>query len=90
MRVGGLDLLKVSINFVIPGGKVPWGTQAFLAPIAERVGREVEIAVASGWCIDDPHTAERVVADKQLDLVMIGRAQLANPHYPYQIALALG
>ncbi|WP_347558217.1 NADH:flavin oxidoreductase/NADH oxidase [Robbsia sp. KACC 23696] len=90
MRTGGLDLLNVSINFVIPGGKVPWGTQAFLAPVAQRVRDEAGIPVASGWCIDDPHTAERVVADKQMDLVMIARAHLADPHYPYQIALALG
>ncbi|SFY03096.1 NADH:flavin oxidoreductase/NADH oxidase [Azotobacter vinelandii] len=90
MRQGGLDLLNVSINFVIPGGKVPWGTQAFLAPIAERVSREARLPVAAAWCIDDPHTAERVVAGKQLDLVMIGRAHLADPHYPYEIALALG
>ncbi|KLD79540.1 NADH:flavin oxidoreductase/NADH oxidase [Xanthomonas hyacinthi] len=90
MRQGGLDLLNVSINFVIPGGRVPWGTQAFLAPVAERVSREAGLPVASGWCIDDPHTAERVVADRQVDLVMTGRAHLAVPHYPYQIALALG
>jgi 2,4-dienoyl-CoA reductase-like NADH-dependent reductase (Old Yellow Enzyme family) len=90
MRAGGLDLLNVSINFVIPGGQVPWGTQAFLAPFAERVSREASLPVASSWCIDDPHTAERVVADKKMDLVMVGRAHLADPHYPYQIALALG
>lgn len=46
--------------------------------------------MASGWCLDDPHLAERVIADQQMDLVMIGRAHLANPHYPYQMALALG
>lgn len=90
MRAGGLDLLNVSINFVVPGGKVPWGTQAFLAPVAERVSREGGLPVASGWCIDDPHTAERVIADKQMDLVMIGRAHLADSHYPYRMAQALG
>jgi 2,4-dienoyl-CoA reductase-like NADH-dependent reductase (Old Yellow Enzyme family) len=90
MRENGLDMLNVSIGFVIPGGQVPWGTQAFLAPVAERVSREAGLPVASGWCIDEPHTAERVVADRQMDLVMIARAHLANPHYPYQIALALG
>ncbi|MHC1479850.1 NADH:flavin oxidoreductase/NADH oxidase [Frateuria aurantia] len=90
MRQGGLDLLNVSINFVIPGGKIPWGTQAFLAPVAERVQREAGIPVASGWCIDDPHTAEDVLTAGQMDIVMIGRAHLADPNYPYQMALALG
>ena len=78
MRASGLDLLNVSMGFSTLAAQMPWGTQAFLAPLA------------SSWCIDDPHTAERVVADGQMDLVMIGRAHLADPHYPYQLALALG
>ncbi len=90
LRDRGLDLLNVSMNFVIPEVKVPWGTPAFLAPVAQRVRRETGLPVASGWCIDGPDTAEKVIATGQMDLVMIGRAHLANPHYPYQLAQALG
>lgn len=90
MRELGLDLLNVSIGFSALGGRAPWGTQAFLAPLAERFANETGLPVATGWCIDDPQTAERVVADCQVDLVMIGRAHLSNPHYPYQMAIALG
>ncbi|HBO6052672.1 NADH:flavin oxidoreductase/NADH oxidase [Pseudomonas aeruginosa] len=89
MREGGLDLLNVSVNFVIPNVQIPWGTPAFLAPISARVSREAGLPVASSWGIDDPQVAERVVADRQMDLVMIGRAMLANPHYPYALAQAL-
>jgi 2,4-dienoyl-CoA reductase-like NADH-dependent reductase (Old Yellow Enzyme family) len=89
MRAGGLDLLNVSVNFVIPDVKIPWGTPAFLAPIAQRVAREAGIPVASSWGIDDVQQAERVVAEQQMDLVMIGRAMLANPHYPYAMAQTL-
>jgi 2,4-dienoyl-CoA reductase-like NADH-dependent reductase (Old Yellow Enzyme family) len=90
MRAGGLDLMNVSAGFVIPGGKFPWGTPAFLAPFAQRVRREAGLPVASAWGIDAPEIAERVIAQEQMDLVMIGRAHLADPHYPYQLALALG
>ncbi|MEG2046905.1 MAG: NADH:flavin oxidoreductase/NADH oxidase [Comamonas sp.] len=90
MRERGLDLLNVSVNFVIPDVKIPWGTPAFLAPIAQRVSREAGIPVASSWGMDDPQTAERIVADGQVELVMIGRAHLANPHYTYQLAQTLG
>jgi 2,4-dienoyl-CoA reductase-like NADH-dependent reductase (Old Yellow Enzyme family) len=38
------------------------------------VRREAGLPVASSWGIDDPHVAERVVADGQMDLVMVGRA----------------
>ncbi len=89
-RERGLDLLNVSVNFVIPGTQIPWVTPAFLAPIAQRVSREAGVPVASSWCIDDPRTAERVVAEGQMSLVMIGRAHLANPHYAYHLAQTLG
>ncbi|MFP1725868.1 NADH:flavin oxidoreductase/NADH oxidase [Lonsdalea quercina] len=89
MRAGGLDLLNVSINFVIPDTQIPWGTPALLAPLAEQVSRGAGVPVAVGWGVDEPMLAERVVAEKQVDLVMIGRAMLANPHYPYVLAQAL-
>lgn len=38
MRERGLDLLNVSVNFVIPDVKIPWGTPAFLRP--HRPARE--------------------------------------------------
>lgn len=88
MREGGLDMLNVSVGFSTPAGNVPWGP-AFLAPIAQRVRQEAGLPVASSWGIDDPAVAERVVADGQMDLVMIGRAFLSNPHYAYHAALAL-
>lgn len=88
MRANGLDLLSVSVGFSAPDANIPWGP-AFLAPIAERVRREAQIPVASAWGIDAPAIANRTVEEQQLDLVMVGRAHLANPHWPYQAALAL-
>ncbi|MBP2300728.1 NADH:flavin oxidoreductase/NADH oxidase [Azospirillum picis] len=88
-RAGGLDMLSVSIGFSTPAAHIPWGP-AFLAPIAGRVRREAELPVSSAWGIDAPKIADRAVADGQLDLVMVGRAHLADPHYPYRAALALG
>ena len=85
----GLDLLSVSVGFSTPTANIPWAP-AFLAPIAERVRREAGLPVASAWGIDNPATADATVRDGQLDLVMIGRAHLANPHWPMQAALALG
>lgn len=89
MREGGLDMLNVSVGFSTPSANVPWGP-AFLGPIAARVKHEANIPVAAAWGIDSPADAERVVKDGQMDLVMIGRAHLANPHYAYKLALELG
>lgn len=89
LKRDGLDLLSVSVGFSTPDARIPWGP-AFLAPVAERVRREVNIPVASGWGMDAPDIAERVVREGQVDLVTVGRALLANPHWPYQAAVALG
>lgn len=88
MREGGLDLLNVSVGFSIAETEIPWGS-AFLAPVAERVRREAGLPVASSWGVEAPDVAERVIAEQQMDLVMIGRAHLANPHYPYYLAKKL-
>jgi len=85
----GLDLLNVSVGFSTPTANIPWAP-AFLAPIAERVRREAGLPVASAWGIDNPAVADGTVSKGQLDLVMIGRAHLANPHWPMQAARALG
>lgn len=85
LKDAGLDFMNVSIGFSTSEAKIPWGP-AFLAPIAERVSREANIPVASSWGISIPDDAERVVADKQMDVVMIGKAFLADPHYPYYLA----
>ncbi|GAB7537600.1 NADH:flavin oxidoreductase/NADH oxidase [Burkholderia sp. 3C] len=86
---GGLDMLSVSMGFSTPDTHIPWGP-GFLAPIAERVRRETGLPVSSAWGIDDPVVANRAVENGQLDLVMVGRAHLADPHYPYYAAKKLG
>lgn len=88
-RKAGLDLLSVSIGFSTPEANIPWAP-AFLAPIAEKVRNAAGMPVASSWGIDVPAIADEVVAKNQMDLVMVGRAHLANPHWPYQAAKALG
>lgn len=85
----GLDLLSVSVGFSTSTATIPWAP-AFLAPIAERVRRETGLPVSSAWGIDTPELAQRVIEDGQLDLVMVGRAHLADPHWPYKAARALG
>ena len=89
MRHRGLDMLSVSVGFTIPDTNIPWGP-AFLGPVAKRVRDEADLPVSSAWGFDGPHLAERAVADGQLDVVMVGRAHLADPHYPLQAAKELG
>lgn len=88
-KARGLDFLNVSIGFTAPNANIPWG-QAFMAPIAERLRNETGLPVSSAWGFGLPHLAEAAIEKEQLDIVMIGRASLANPHWPYEAAKALG
>lgn len=88
-KAAGLDMLSVSIGFSTPDAKIPWAP-GFMGPIAERVRREAAIPVSSAWGFGEPHIAEKAVQDGQLDLVMVGKAHLANPHWAYFAARELG
>ncbi|AIN57134.1 NADH:flavin oxidoreductase/NADH oxidase [Pseudomonas soli] len=88
-KAGGLDLLSVSVGFTIPETNIPWGP-AFMGPIAERVRREAKLPVTSAWGFGTPELAEGALQANQLDLVSVGRAHLADPHWPYAAAEALG
>ena len=88
-RQQGLDMLSVSVGFTIPDTNIPWGP-AFMAPIAQRVRSEAHIPVSSAWGFGTPTLANHAIVNEQLDLVMIGRAHLENPNWPYHAAKTLG
>ncbi|MBJ7221301.1 MULTISPECIES: NADH:flavin oxidoreductase/NADH oxidase [unclassified Brenneria] len=85
----GLDMLSVSIGFSTPDADIPWAP-AFMGPIAEQVRQQADIPVSSAWGFGTPELAEQAVKSGQLDLVMVGKAHLANPHWSYQAARELG
>ncbi len=89
MRERGLDMLNVSVGFSTPDAQIPWGP-AFLAPVSRQVREQAALPVASSWGVDSSTNAERCVAQGDMDLVMIGRAYLANPHYTLKLAQQLG
>ena len=85
----GLDMLSVSVGFTIPQTDIPWGP-SFMGPIAQRVRQETGLPVSSAWGFGTPDAAEAAVANEQLDLVMVGRSHLADPHFAYAAAKHLG
>lgn len=88
-KEAGLDFIDVSMGFSTPDAQIPWGP-AFLAPVAERVRRETGLPAATSWYISQPAQADQMIRDGQVDLVMLGRPLLANPHWPYMAAQELG
>lgn len=87
-KAEGLDFVDVSMGFSTPEAKIPWGP-ALLADIAERVLQETGLPGATTWNLGGPERADGLIREGKIDVAMIGRPLLANPHWPYAAALAL-
>lgn len=88
-KARGLDFLDVSMGFSTPTAQIPWGP-ALLRDVARRVLAESGLPGSTTWNIGTPQLAEELLAEGAGDLLMIGRPLLANPHWPYAAAQALG
>lgn len=88
-KEAGMDMISVSVGFTIPGTSIPWGP-AFMGPVAQRVRNEAGVPVSSAWGFGTPAIAEQMVKEEVLDVVMVGKAHLANPHWAYFAAKELG
>ncbi|RRA48176.1 NADH:flavin oxidoreductase/NADH oxidase [Acidipila sp. EB88] len=89
MKQEGLDFVDVSIGFNTPEAKVPWAPN-FLANLAQTVRRETGLPGTTSWYISDPREADALIREDKIDLVTLGRPLLAEPHWPYRAAQALG
>lgn len=89
-KAKGLDLVDVSIGFSTPTAQIPWKNGTLTAPYAARVRAETGLPVATSWNIGTAENADALIRESKIDLAMLGRPLLANPHWPYAAAKALG
>ncbi len=89
MKAEGLDFVDVSIGFNTPEASIPWAPN-FMADIARQVRTETGLPGTTSWYISNPGEADALVRDGKVELVMLGRPLLADPHWPYAAAKALG
>ena len=91
MKEHGIDLADISVGFNTEELKeIPFAEMAFMVERATRVKREVGIPVACSWNLGLPKEADRVIRDELIDVVLLGRPALANPHWPVWAARELG
>lgn len=90
MKDHGLDLADLSMGLNTNDiTNPPFGELAFMVERANRVRREVDIPVGVSWNLGVPALADRVIREGLIDLVMLGRPALANPHWPVWAAREL-
>ncbi|MEM9764533.1 MAG: hypothetical protein AAF968_18840 [Pseudomonadota bacterium] len=92
----GVDLLDpMSFGGIAAGGAAPWGTP-FTADHARTLkdalpGTAVAASAQTAPGFEtDPAAVEALVADGAMDIVLLGRQLLADPHWPARAAAALG
>ncbi len=90
MKLRGLDLADLSWGFNTDDMEPkPFAELAAMVSRAERVRREVGIPVATSWNLGVPAIADSVVREGAVDIVMLGRPALSNPHWPLWAAREL-
>jgi 2,4-dienoyl-CoA reductase-like NADH-dependent reductase (Old Yellow Enzyme family) len=90
MKDHGLDLADLSLGFNTDDMACkPFNEMSFMIERAARLRREVGIPVATSWNLGLPQVADRVIREDLIDLVMLGRPALSNPHWPVWAAREL-
>jgi hypothetical protein len=54
------------------------------------VRREIGLPVGVSWNLGVPAAADRMIREEKIDLVLLGRPALSNPHWPVWAARELG
>jgi len=91
MKTHGLDLADLSLGINTDDmSEKPFDEMGFMLERAARVKREIGIPVATSWNLGLPAYADRVIREELIDVVMLGRPALSNPHWPVWAARELG
>jgi 2,4-dienoyl-CoA reductase-like NADH-dependent reductase (Old Yellow Enzyme family) len=87
---GQVDLIDCSTGGNSPAQDIPSLHPGYQVPFAESVRRGARIATSAVGLITTPELAAEIVANERADLVLVGRAVLADPAWPLRAAKALG
>jgi 2,4-dienoyl-CoA reductase-like NADH-dependent reductase (Old Yellow Enzyme family) len=91
MKEHGLDLIDISMGGNTDDMRDPFFPHANAwLDRAAQVRREVGIPTATSWNLGVPRNADSAIRREAVDVVLLGRPALANPHWPVWAARELG
>lgn len=85
----GCDFIDVTSGGLDPRQKITLGP-GYQVPLAERVRKEVGIAVWAVGMITGPRQAEEIIATGKADFVAMARGMMWNPRWAWHAAQTLG
>lgn len=89
LKAAGVDLVDVSTAGAVHHQQVKAGPH-FQVPFATAIRKEAGIPTSCVGLITDPEKANDIIANGEADVVMVARAALRNPRWPFFAAEALG
>ncbi|MDG4802322.1 NADH:flavin oxidoreductase/NADH oxidase [Micromonospora sp. WMMD980] len=89
LAAAGVDLVDASSGGASAQVSVPVGP-GYQVPLAARIRRDAGVPTGAVGLIVEPEQAERIVADGEADLVLLGRELLRDPYWPRRAAAKLG
>lgn len=81
----GADLFDISSGGLITGVNIPTGP-GYQVPLAEQVAKGVTQPVGAVGQITEALQAEKILQDGGVDIILVGRASLRDPHWALRAA----
>jgi 2,4-dienoyl-CoA reductase-like NADH-dependent reductase (Old Yellow Enzyme family) len=85
----GADLFDISSGGLVTGVTIPSGP-GYQVPLAEFVAERIEEPVSAVGQITEATQAEAILQQGEIEVIMLGRAVLRDPHWPLRAASELG
>lgn len=89
LKAVGISYVCCSSGGNSPLQKIPVG-RGYQVHLAEYIKNRVDIPVRAVGMIDEPLYANSIITEGKADIVALGRAMLADPHWPWRAAAVLG
>ena len=81
MKDHGLDMIDLSMGGNTDDMEAAWfGEPASWVDGGAVMKRAVGLPVTVSWNLGVPQNADRAIREEKIDLVLLGRSALANPH----------
>ena len=85
----GADLFDISSGGLIIGVQIPTGP-AYQLPLSETIATTVDEPVTVVGQITEARQADEILERGVVEVIMVGRAVLRDPHWPLRVAAELG